>query len=110
MTDQEEYIKELESRIEELEGVIDTYVIDNSEGRAYMIIDDKGQGWRGGSWNNFTKNGKLYKNPAHLKAALRMHCKRVGPEDYPEYIKNWKVVETATIIIKRMTPKEFLGD
>jgi hypothetical protein len=118
MSDKDAYIQELEARIEELEGIIDTYVADNADGCAWMVVDTTtGLFWRGGMGsNNFSKTGKVYPKAAHLKNALRNHChkpdsyfyKKYG--GYKEYTKKWQVVETATIVTKRYSLKEFLGD
>lgn len=114
----EEYIKELESRIEELEGIIDHYVENNADGNAWMVVDTcTGLFWRGGNGcRNFTKSGKAYLKIGHLKSALRNHCPK--PESYfykkhggyRDYTKTWQVVETANIITKRYNLQEFLGD
>ncbi len=113
-----EYIKQLESRIEELESIIENYVENNSDGNSWMVVDTKtGLLWRGGSgFRNFSKTGKVYPKAAHLKSALRHHCPK--PESYfykkdngyKKYTDTWQVVETSTIITKRYNLKEFLGD
>ena len=117
MSDREEYIKELEARIEELEGVIENYVDDNADNRSWMVIDtETGLFWRGGDSRSFSKTGKAYTKAGYARSALRNHCPK--PDSYyntkhggyRSYTKNWKVVETANIITRTFELKDFLGD